>query len=104
MNGQKQMVVHPDLGVKEIVLSMAKYEFGEDQVQYVDKLLTKESGFDPKVINPNSGACGIFQSLPCGKMLSMNLQDQMQFGFDYIKNRYGNPLNAWKHEVANNWY
>ena len=24
--------------------------------------------------------------------------------YNYIAGRYGNPVNAWAHEVANHWY
>lgn len=101
---QAPMVIYPDMKVREIVLSMARIEFGANQVVSLDKLLMRESGFNPKALNPTSGACGVFQSLPCRKMLSMDLQDQIQFGFDYIKNRYGTPNNAWAHEVKDGWY
>lgn len=103
-NNIKVMVIHPDMKVREIVLSLTKIEFGDNQVDSMDKLLMQESGFNPNAINPSSGACGIFQSLPCNKMLSMSIQDQIQFGFDYIKNRYGNPDTAWSHEVKDGWY
>lgn len=104
LNGKKPMVVHTDLKVKEIVLSMARYEYGEDQVKYINYIISNESGFDPKAVNPNGGACGLFQSLPCNKMLSMSLQDQIQFGFNYINNRYGSPKNAWDFWKVNRWY
>jgi hypothetical protein len=29
---------------------------------------------------------------------------QIQWGLEYIKGRYGSPVNAWAHETANNWY
>jgi hypothetical protein len=103
-NNIQVMVIHPNMQVREIVLSLTKIEFGDNQVDSMDKLLMRESGFNPQAINPQSGACGIFQSLPCNKMLSMSIQDQIQFGFDYIKNRYGNPDNAWAHEVKDGWY
>lgn len=93
---QMPIVIHPNMQVREIVLSLTKIEFGDSQVDAMDQLLSHESGFNPEAINPNSGACGIFQSLPCEKMLSMDIQDQIQFGFDYIKRRYGTPAQAWK--------
>lgn len=106
MDGQKPMIIHTDLTVKEIVLSMTAYEFGQDQVPAMENLLTHESGFDPKALNPNSGACGLFQSLPCNKMDSMDLHDQIKFGFSYIKNRYGTPAKAWAFWQAQkpHWY
>jgi hypothetical protein len=29
---------------------------------------------------------------------------QIRWGLNYIKQRYGNPIAAWQHEVENNWY
>lgn len=34
---------------------------------YVDYIVSHESGWDPNAINPNGGACGLGQQLPCGK-------------------------------------
>jgi hypothetical protein len=33
-----------------------------------------------------------------------NAATQIRWGLGYIKGRYGSPLAAWAHEVANNWY
>lgn len=93
-----------DFTVKEIVLSMGRYEFGSNQVESLDNLLSHESGFNPNVVNRSSGACGLFQALPCSKVESMSLEDQIQFGFNYIKARYGTPNNAWAFWQRNNYY
>ena len=66
----------------------------------------KESGLNPYAVNKSSGACGLFQALPCSK-LPCSLSDvacQAKWGVDYIKNRYGNPANALEFHYANNWY
>ena len=100
------MKVTPDMKTREIVLSLVKVEFGEDQVQAFDNIVTHESGWDPKALNPHGGACGLFQALPCSKMKSMELEDQIAFGLGYIKQRYQNPNNAWKFWESQNphWY
>ena len=100
------MAVHPNLELRDTVLSLVRIEFGEDQVEAFDNLVTHESGWDPNAFNKSSGACGLFQSLPCNKMNSMTIHDQIEFGFSYIKNRYGNPNKAWAFWKSQkpNWY
>jgi len=98
------MRVNPDMKTRELVLSLVREEFGADQVNSFDQIVIHESGWDPKAVNPNGGACGLFQSLPCSKMGSMELHDQINFGFDYIKNRYGTPNKAWAFWKEHNWY
>lgn len=92
----KQMVTHPNMKVRDIVLSMGRLDFGDDQETALDNLLTHEAHYDPQAINPTTGACGIFQANPCNRMDSMSVYDQIKFGFDYIKKRYGTPEKAWK--------
>jgi len=62
-----------------------------------------ESGWNPHAKNPSSGAFGIPQSLPASKMGAAALSgdpwtmaaNQMQWGMNYIADRYGNPAAAW---------
>jgi len=98
------MKVNPDMKTREIVLSLVKIEFGEDQVDAFDQIVIHESGWDPKAVNPNGGACGLFQALPCSKMGGTDLEDQIKFGFNYIKSRYGTPKEAWAFWKEHNWY
>lgn len=100
------MKVNPDMKLRETVLSLVRIEFGEDQVDAFDELVLHESGWDPKALNKSSGACGLFQSLPCSKMKSMDIEDQISFGFNYIKARYGTPNKAWAFWQAQSphWY
>jgi TP901 family phage tail tape measure protein len=68
-------------------------------------LWNQESGWSDMAVNASSGAYGIPQAL--GKGHPYNLGDyatQVRWGLQYIKGRYGNPGNAWQHEVAFNWY
>ena len=70
------------------------------------QLVFKESGFHPTIINSSSGACGLFQSYPCSKM-NCELSDidcQLDWGENYIKNRYGTPEKALEFHKVNNWY
>lgn len=76
----------------------------------LEQLWTKESGWDHRAQNPSSGAYGIPQALPGGKMDShgsdwrSNPATQIAWGLDYIDGRYGSPCGAWGHSQSNNWY
>ena len=83
--------------------------FGEDHWPAMAELVNGESGFHPLSVNSSSSACGLFQALPCEKMNCLDWTDvncQVRFGIGYIKNRYGNPINAlafW-HRQRPHWY
>ena len=71
----------------------------------------REAGFNRFARNPTSGAYGIPQALPPTKMPfaaqaagGSHAGPQLGWMFGYIGQRYGNPLQAWAHEVAYNWY
>jgi len=80
----------------------------------LDKLWTRESGWNPKAENKSSGAYGIPQALPYTKMPKSawperyggqsDAATQIQWGLSYIKGRYGTPRMAWAHETSNGWY
>ena len=85
---------------------------GYETVQFtcLDKLWTRESGWNPLADNPTSTAYGIPQSLPGSKMAAagadwrFNPKTQMAWGLRYIKARYGDPCHAWAHSEKDNWY
>lgn len=84
------------------VMSMVEARFGEEGARVV----YKESSFNPEVVNPNGGACGLFQAYPCSKM-KCELSDiscQLDWGEQYMINRYGSPEKALEFHLANNWY
>ncbi|MCC9146298.1 MULTISPECIES: hypothetical protein [unclassified Arthrobacter] len=80
------------------------------QLTCLDKLWTKESEWLTSAVNPSSGAYGIAQSLPAGKMAlsgddwNVNYQTQINWGLEYISSRYGTPCSALTFHYANNWY
>ena len=79
--------------------------FGKDS-KIVGELVARESSMNPLAVNPTSGACGLFQSYPCEKM-NCDLEDidcQMEWGRDYIDDRYGTPENALAFWHRNGWY
>ncbi|GIE99085.1 hypothetical protein Ari01nite_65500 [Paractinoplanes rishiriensis] len=84
--------------------------FGLDQFPCLDKLWKKESGWNYRATNRSSGAYGIPQALPGGKMASAgsdwktNPATQIEWGLGYIKGRYGTPCGAWGHSQDVGWY
>ena len=89
---------------------LAAYGWGQDQMGALEILWTKESGWRTTATKPTSGAYGIVQSLPGSKMSSVgadwqtNFRTQIDWGLNYIKERYGSPSNALNFHYANNWY
>lgn len=87
-----------------------RYGWGESQQAAIINLWMKESGWNHKSSNGSSGAYGIPQSLPGGKMAShgkdwrTNPETQIRWGLSYIKGRYGSPNKAWSHFRSHNWY
>lgn len=83
--------------------------FGLDQMACLDKLWTRESGWNVHAANP-SGAYGIPQALPGDSMASYgddwqdNPVTQIKWGLNYIKNRYSTPCGAWNHSESTGWY
>ena len=86
------------------------YGWSESDYYSLVALWNKESGWNPTSRNRSSGAYGIPQALPAGKMASAgsdyltNYQTQINWGLGYIKGRYGNPSNAYNHLVSRGWY
>lgn len=73
------------------------------------KLWDRESGWNPNALNPSSGAFGIPQALPAGKIpggRNASPQAQIDWGLEYIMQRYGSPSKAWAFETSHtpNWY
>lgn len=70
------------------------------------ELTSRESGFNPMVINRSSGACGLPQALPCKKM-GCSLTDidcQLKWQKDYITGRYGTVTKALKFHDLRGFY
>jgi len=110
------------LTARQIGKDMVANCFGDGQWAAAEELWTLEAGWRPLAINPKSGACGIVQAVPCSKLLNSagkttldatTVEEQMHWGVNYIKNRYGTPQNAlefWKSrrpingKDVGNWY
>ena len=72
-------------------------------------LVQHESSWNPNAKNPSSSATGLFQFLAStmrsyGIHPGSSVYDQVVAGAQYIKDRYGNPVNAWNFWQGHNWY
>lgn len=95
------------------------------QYNALTHIIAAESGGNPHAKNPSSGAYGIAQSLGhpgvCGsesceygsygltpteqkEANSGNALQQLRWMMNYIKQTYGDPVNAWSFHLANNSY
>jgi hypothetical protein len=83
---------------------------GREQYNCLYLLWQRESGWRTHALNKSSGAYGIPQALPGKKMASAgadwrdNPITQVRWGLGYIKARYGNSCNAWRHFRNRGWY
>jgi hypothetical protein len=89
---------------------LASFGWSARQFSCLDPLWAHESGWSVTAYNPGSGAYGIPQAVPGGKMASAgpdwqtNAATQIRWGLEYIKGTYGSPCAAWDHEQATGWY
>jgi hypothetical protein len=80
------------------------------QFRDLNRLWTRESGWNIHASNPYSGAYGIPQAVPGSKMASAgshwrsSARTQIRWGLRYIRDRYGSPRQAWSHEISAGWY
>ena len=88
----------------------SRYGWNETDYNNLITLWNRESGWNPNAHNSYSGAHGIAQALPASKMASYGADymtsyvTQINWGFDYISNRYGNPTNALNNLQTKGWY
>ena len=88
----------------------AQYGWTGNEWQAVAWLFNKESGWRWDASNRSSGAYGIPQALPGSKMATSgadwhdNAATQINWGLNYIKNRYGTPSKAKAFHLTHNWY
>jgi TP901 family phage tail tape measure protein len=76
------------------------------------ELVNRESGGDPRAVNPTAGAAGLAQALPPSKYPPgawpytgpESAVKQIQWMADYMAGRYGSPTSALAFHDANNWY
>ncbi|MEU9349616.1 lytic transglycosylase domain-containing protein [Streptomyces griseoloalbus] len=89
----------------------AKKMIGDSaEYQCFSKIVQHESNWNPTATNASSGAYGLVQALPASKMASAgsdwktNPATQIEWGLDYMKDRYGSACDAWSFWQSNGWY
>ena len=85
---------------------MAAAGIAENDWGYVDFIVSKESGWNPNAVNPSSGASGLVQALPCGKVPGSCFDpvDNLKWADGYAKGRYGSWSAAYAFWQANSWW
>jgi hypothetical protein len=100
------------LGAKKVAKSILLNEYGFSEKEYkcLNSLWTKESHWNYKARNKNSGAHGIAQALPASKMNVIstdwrtNPVTQIRWGLRYISIRYETPCKALAKHKRSNYY
>ena len=89
---------------------LKSFGWPSSQFSCLDPLWAHESGWSVTASNPSTGAYGIPQAVPGSKMASAgpdwssSAATQIKWGLGYIKDTYGSPCAAWRHEQADGWY
>lgn len=108
-------------GIAKLLCAPYGWSPGQNNAEWdaLVKVWTRESSWDNTALNPQSGAFGIAQALGHGgsgtggkygnqyPSKAANNGDptaQIEWGLQYIKQRYGDPLAAWAHEESAGWY
>ena len=100
------------IGAKKVAKSILinEYGFSEKEYKCLNTLWTKESHWNYKARNKNSGAHGIAQALPASKMNVVstdwrtNPVTQIRWGLRYISIRYETPCKALAKHKRSNYY
>lgn len=73
---------------------------------YVDFIVSKESGWNPNAVNPSSGASGLVQALPCGKVPGSCFDpiDNLRWANSYASDRYSGWKGAYEFWINNYWW
>ena len=86
-----------------IVAKLAALGVPSDQLTAAGQLAFRESTCDEYVTN-EIGACGAFQSLPCGKWGATASDSYYRGAIAYANSTYGGYNGALAHSLAYNWY
>jgi hypothetical protein len=76
-----------------------------EELRARDYIFYRESSHNPFAVNPNGGACGLPQALPCSKLTNVcgelnDVECQIRWSDNYAANRYGSYEEAVKHWEA----
>jgi hypothetical protein len=92
------------------VQAIARQIVPAGQFQCFSNIVDHESSWNYRAVNASSGAYGLVQALPGGKMASAgadwqtNPATQIKWGLNYMNVRYGSPCDAWSYWQANGNY
>ncbi|GHE04378.1 transglycosylase SLT domain-containing protein [Streptomyces alanosinicus] len=92
------------------VQAIARQIVPSGQFQCFSNIVDHESTWNYQAVNASSGAYGLVQALPAGKMASAgadwrtNPATQIKWGLNYMNQRYGSPCDAWSYWQANGNY
>ncbi|MEU4928011.1 transglycosylase SLT domain-containing protein [Streptomyces yokosukanensis] len=92
------------------VQAIARQIVPSGQFQCFSNIVDHESTWNYQAVNASSGAYGLVQALPAGKMASAgadwrtNPATQIKWGLNYMNERYGSPCDAWTFWQANGNY
>ncbi|MEU7566148.1 aggregation-promoting factor C-terminal-like domain-containing protein [Streptomyces fradiae] len=109
-SGAVMAVTAPASAAPTSAEAVAKKMVPAGQYQCFSKIVERESGWDHTATNASSGAYGLVQALPASKMATAgsdwktNPATQIEWGLDYMNDRYGSPCAAWDFWQKNHWY
>lgn len=97
---------------EEVARQMAQRKYGWTgaDLNALDQIATAESGWNPKAVNPSSGAAGIPQMLPSAhpdvnvQQFLNNPMQQIRWMLRYIQGKYGSPSHALQVRQTQGWY
>lgn len=77
----------------------------ESEWGYVNYIVQHESGWNPNATNPRSGACGLVQAYPCGKVPGNGYDpvDNLRWANGYAS-KYGGWAGAYEFWINNRWW
>jgi hypothetical protein len=78
----------------------------EQDWDYVNYIVQRESSWNPNATNKSSGACGLVQALPCSKVPGngYNPVDNLRWANNYAVKRYGGWEKAYAFWIKNHWW
>lgn len=85
---------------------MAAAGITSDDYSDAEWLISTESSWNQYAVEPNTGACHLEQSLPCGKdgCLGSDAVCQLSWANSYIIGRYGSWANAVAFHLESGYY
>ena len=89
----------PELRTKLLALGVGEFEIDSAII-----LAQRESSCNEYARNGDGGACGYFQSLPCGKWGQPGSDTYLPGAINYVRNRYGDYNAALAHSYSMGWY